>query len=161
MVVLRCVNDSPSPLEAAVTLLSPTPTHWTWNSSTIHGASPQLNNTPAMPRLVAPVAHSAGRVSSSCGDGESDSIAALSLAPFSFTVATFRSRVKTDDFDPRPASPPAPGPMTKRCVPAGSPEAAGACLDGSPYCFYEQLIASSARWAFFFEGGGACDDEQG
>jgi hypothetical protein len=51
--------------------------------------------------------------------------------------------------------------MTKRCVLAGLPEAGGACLDGSPYCFYEQLNASSARWAFFFEGGGACDDEQG
>ena len=58
-------------------------------------------------------------------------------------------------------SPPRPGPMTKRCVLAGLTEAAGACLDGSPYCFYEQLNASSARWAFFFEGGGACDDEQG
>jgi hypothetical protein len=47
--------------------------------------------------------------------------------------------------------------MTKRCIPAGPPESAGSCLDGSPYCFYERLNASSTKWVFFFEGGGACE----
>ncbi len=50
--------------------------------------------------------------------------------------------------------------MTRRCIPAGAPEMAGSCLDGSPYCFYERLNASSSSWAFFFEGGGACENAQ-
>ena len=47
--------------------------------------------------------------------------------------------------------------MTKRCIASGPPATHGSCLDGSPYCFYESLNASSSKWAFFFEGGGACE----
>lgn len=50
--------------------------------------------------------------------------------------------------------------MNRRCIAAGPPAAAGSCLDGSPYCFYELLNASSTKWAIFFEGGGACENEQ-
>ena len=44
--------------------------------------------------------------------------------------------------------------MAKRCIqPAAGqgPKDVGACLDGSPFCFFELRNTSSTKWAFFFE----------
>ena len=44
--------------------------------------------------------------------------------------------------------------LTKRCIQPGAgqgPKDVGACLDGSPFCFFELRNTSSTKWAFFFE----------
>ena len=33
-------------------------------------------------------------------------------------------------------------------------------MDGSPYCFYLRLNSPSSKWAIYFEGRGACENEQ-
>ena len=90
VVVLRCVNENDQAIEATVALVgaiaTTDSTGWTLSVKTMHGPSPKLNNTPAQPKLVAPVDVPVSSLS------YSDHLAMpLRLLPWSFTVATFRA----------------------------------------------------------------------
>ena len=106
VVVLRCVNYQPLPVRLSATLLPSSSggggglasggadsaaVGWKWSARTMAGASPRMNNTPAQPRLVAPVkvATRAARAVA----GRNGGAASLTLPAFSFTVVTWQRHV--------------------------------------------------------------------
>jgi hypothetical protein len=86
IIVLRCVNNQPQDVSVTVALAGVAAGQWIVDVSTMSGYSPSLNNTPASPRLVAPVQ----TLSAILKYGET----ALNLPPFSFTVVTMTHKTK-------------------------------------------------------------------
>ena len=87
-IVLRCVNDQAEGVTAAVALAGGAAARsWSMDISTMQGRCPNLNNTPAFPRLVAPV-QQPRRILTETGKAN------LDLPAFSFTVATMTYKVR-------------------------------------------------------------------
>jgi alpha-L-arabinofuranosidase len=94
-VVLRCVNEQPTSVTAAVSLAGAAAGAWSVEISTMHGESPTLNNTPAQPRLVAPVQKQPSQIRTLMAEAAGQQ-AVVGLPPFSFTVATMTRKADDD-----------------------------------------------------------------
>ena len=91
-IVLRCVNDQPQHVNITVALAGAAAGRWFIEVSTMSGSTPNLNNTPAFPLLVAPVKTFSAVVAS----GK----AGLNLPPFSFSVVTMTRNTNDDEVGP-------------------------------------------------------------